>query len=88
MIHFNCDEFIQDVLDDCSIIMNINSKDVFLLNSTSNFIFKNLVEQEDIRSIINKYIEQYEPSVEYNVVYDDFIEIKNELFEKGILYED
>lgn len=86
MLFFNDVEFAQEHLDDCSIVFNINSKDIFLLNSTSSFIFKKLQEQNNINDIVNEYISEHE-SVEYNVLYEDFVTTKNKLLEMEILYE-
>ena len=86
MINFNSKDFVKETMEDCSVIVNVHSNEVFLLNSTSEWIFKRLIEQQEIEYIVDEYIGKLEDA-DYDVVYQDFIGVKNELIEQGILYE-
>ena len=86
MVHFNEKSFIYEKIEDCSIILDILTQDVFLLNVTSDYIITELLEQKSIEKIINQYFSENQDT-NYDIVYKDFVEIKNTFFEKGILYE-
>lgn len=87
MLIFNHRKFALEHLEDCSIVFNTETKDIFLLNTTGSFIFKKLQEQKNIQDIIEEYILENK-DVEYNAVCEDFISMANELIERGIFYND
>ena len=86
MVHFNDKSFIYEKNDDCSVILDISTQDVFLLNATSDYIINELLEQKSIEKIINQYFSENQDT-NHEIIYKDFVDIKNTLFEKGILYE-
>ena len=86
MIYFNDKSFIYEKIEDCSVILDTLTQDVFLLNITSDYIITELLKQKSIEKIINQYFSENQDT-NYDIVYKDFVDIKNTLFEKGILYE-
>lgn len=86
MVRFNDKDYIYEKIDDCSIILEVSTQDVFLLNVTSDYIINELLEQKSIEKIISQHWHKNQ-TTNYDTIYEDFVDIKNILFEKGILYE-
>jgi|GEM_PF-4237804 len=86
MTYFNEKDFNYEEIDDSLIVLRTATQDVFLLNSTSKHIMLGLLQQQNITHIIDEYCSN-NPNINRNIIYKDFIDIKNTLFEKGILYE-
>lgn len=86
MVRFNEKDFVYEKIDDSSAILKVTSQDVFLLNVTSDYIMNELLQQKSIDKIINEYWGENQ-NTNYDIICRDFIDIKNFLFEKGILYE-
>ena len=88
MIYFNSNNFTIDVLDETSIIIDVESQDVIFLNNTAKIIFEGLIGQKNIECIVNEFITNQNidlSSVPYNTILKDFSEAAELFFEKGVL---